>query len=220
MRRKGRLCTSRAAACVAVCVGEFVARDYPHLCGRAAHRLHRRKMAVLLGQASWDGARASSQQTALKLMTAGVRTEEPLPSQPSKKSSETSATEGRTCLEVRRSATRTRERGGHRPHQNKTCGHFQRGASAGQRGAFGASRRATGGQAGRCGPNAPRTAARFGNSVEHGPLYGERQNNEGRFACWVKSRIEARSRPRSLIVKSNESRLIRTNTDISVLTAG
>ena len=111
-------------------------------------------------------------------MTAGVRTEEPLPSQPSKKSSETSATEGRTCLEVRRSATRTRERGDRRPHPIKTCGHFRRGADAGQRGANGARRRATGGQADRYSPNPPRTAARFGVSVEHGPLYGERSESQ------------------------------------------
>ena len=56
-------------------------------------------------------------------MTAGVRTEEPLPSQPSKKSSETSATEGHTCLEVPRSAARTRECGGRQPRRIKTCGH-------------------------------------------------------------------------------------------------
>ena len=110
-------------------------------------------------------------------MTAGARTEEPLSSQPSKKSSETSVTEGRTCLEVRRSATRTRERGDSRPHPIKTCGHFRRGADAGQRGANGARRRATGGQADRYSPYAPRTAARLDFSVEHGPLYGGRQNN-------------------------------------------
>ena len=135
-------------------------------------------MAVLLGQASRGGARASPQQTALKLMTAGVRTEEPLPSQPSKKSSETSATEGRTCLEVRRSATRTLERGDRRPHPIKTCGHFRRGAGAGERGADGARRRATGGQAHRCGPNAPIPAAGLGCRVEHGPLYGERSESQ------------------------------------------
>ena len=110
-------------------------------------------------------------------MIAGVWTEEPLPSQPSTKSSETSATEGQTCIEVPRSAARTRERGISRPHRNKAGGHFRRGAAAGQRGAIGARRRATGGQAGRCGPNAPRAAARLGVSVEHRPLDAVRQNN-------------------------------------------
>ena len=103
-------------------------------------------------------------------MTAGVRTEEPLPSQPSKKSSETSATEGRTCLEVRRSAARTPERGDSRPHRIKAGGRSRRRHAQGQRGAIGASRRATGGQAGGCGPNAPQTTARLGVSVEHGPI--------------------------------------------------
>ena len=113
-----------------------------------------------------------------ELMIAGVWTEEPLPSQPSTKSSETSATEGHTCIEVPRSAARTRKRGISRPHRIKTGGHFRRGAAAGQRGAIGARRRATGGQAGRCGPNAPRTAARLSVSVEHRPLPAVCQNNK------------------------------------------
>ena len=118
-------------------------------------------------------------------MIAGVWTEEPLPLQPLTKSSETSATEGHTCIEVLRSAARMRERGVRRARRIKTHGHFRRGAAAGQRGAIGANLRATGGQAGRCGPNAPRTAARLGVSVEHGPVGAERQNSCALFACWV-----------------------------------
>ena len=136
-------------------------------------------------------------------MTAGVRTEEPLPSQPSKKSSETSATEGHTCLEVPRSAARTRECGGRRPRRIKTCGHFRRGAAGGQRVALATNRRVTGGQAGRCGPNAPRTAARLGVSVEHVPIAVESQNNCGRFACWV-GRSFALSLPQFAILLNSQ----------------
>ena len=154
MRRKGRLCISRglnhcewreqscgsaavrsAAACVAVCVGEFVVAAHLALVRRVSRELgHERLLAQTPPSRQPRCCIVSTSTLKSRSWLRVVReTEEALPSQPSTESSETSETEGRTCLEVR--CPDRRPRGGRRPHHIKSCGHFRRGASAGQRGA-------------------------------------------------------------------------------------